>query len=69
MVQELRSLPERAQKMLALDEKVKGLVPHFKKATSALFLGRHQQIAVAMEGALKSKKFLISMQRLILLES
>lgn len=56
LVQDLRSLPSRVEKILLLDAEIKGIVSHFRSASSALFLGRDKQVAIAMEGALKLKE-------------
>lgn len=56
LVQHLRSLPERLENALLIDESVKSLIPLFRSAGNALFLGRDKQVPIAMEGALKLKE-------------
>ena len=56
LIQHLRSLSERLEQILLIDESVKSLVPLFRAASSALFLGRDKQVPIAMEGALKLKE-------------
>ncbi len=56
LIQALRSLPERMERVLNLEEGLKSAVPYFRGVSSALFLGRRKQVAIAMEGALKLKE-------------
>ncbi len=56
VVAELRDLPGRCGKALALDRKIRELAEAFADKEHALFLGRGLHYPVAMEGALKLKE-------------
>ncbi len=56
ILQAMRSLPERVETVLALDESIKVMAQKFAKAHHALFLGRGIHYPVVMEGALKLKE-------------
>jgi len=56
MVREIQSLPEKITELLQHEEDVKKVAAYFKKAENALFLGRHINYPVALEGALKLKE-------------
>src|SRR5438874_2333015 len=55
-VGELNSLPEQVERVLALDEQVRGLAERYQDARDVLFIGRHTGYPVALEGALKLKE-------------
>ena len=52
----LRSLPQRIEEVLKLNDQIKLLAEQFANKQHALFLGRGAQYPVAMEGALKLKE-------------
>jgi len=56
MVREIQSLPEKITELLQHEEDVKKIARYFRKAENALFLGRHINYPVALEGALKLKE-------------
>ncbi|MBI2023506.1 glutamine--fructose-6-phosphate transaminase (isomerizing) [Candidatus Giovannonibacteria bacterium] len=53
---ELKSLPVKIKKILAMDEKIRKLAEKYLKYDNFLFLGRKYQYPVALEGALKLKE-------------
>lgn len=55
-VRQLRSLPEMAERVLALDAPIKAWAQAFVDKQHALFLGRGPTWPIAMEGALKLKE-------------
>ena len=56
IVRQLRTLPQRCEQVLELDEHINILAGRFADKHHALFLGRGVQYPVAMEGALKLKE-------------
>ncbi len=52
----LKQLPELSKKILSLDPVLKTLAKQFDKQQSVIFLGRGEQYAIALEGALKLKE-------------
>ncbi|VVM94357.1 Glutamine--fructose-6-phosphate aminotransferase [isomerizing] [Pseudomonas fluorescens] len=56
LVEELRRLPARLEKALAMDSIVEKVAELFAEKNHTLFLGRGAQFPVAMEGALKLKE-------------
>ena len=56
ILDELREIPEKIQKVIDNEDQVKELGRSMKDATSVLFLGRHVGFPVALEGALKLKE-------------
>jgi len=56
MVREIQALPEKITELLQHEEDVKKVAAYFRKAENALFLGRHINYPVALEGALKLKE-------------
>ncbi|MBK5967637.1 MULTISPECIES: glutamine--fructose-6-phosphate transaminase (isomerizing) [Thiorhodovibrio] len=52
----LRNLPTQIERALTIDEAVAELAQHFVEKHHTLFLGRGEQHAIAMEGALKLKE-------------
>jgi glucosamine--fructose-6-phosphate aminotransferase (isomerizing) len=56
LVQQLKSLPAKVEKVLELDEQIKILAQDFADKHNALFLGRGLHYPIAMEGALKLKE-------------
>ncbi len=55
-LRELSRLPEKATRILDLDEQIKGIAERFKDARNFLYLGRGYNFPVALEGALKLKE-------------
>jgi glutamine---fructose-6-phosphate transaminase (isomerizing) len=53
---ELRSLPEKIEKILLLNDQIEKIAEEFKDATNFLYLGRGYNFPVALEGALKLKE-------------
>jgi glucosamine--fructose-6-phosphate aminotransferase (isomerizing) len=56
LVQQLKSLPAKVEKVLELDKQIKLLAEDFADKHHALFLGRGLHYPIAMEGALKLKE-------------
>lgn len=56
LLNELNNIPEKVQKTLLLNEKIRSLAEIFKDSTNALYLGRGYNFPVALEGALKMKE-------------
>ncbi len=56
LLNELNNIPDKVQKTLLLNEKIKSLAEIFKDSTNALYLGRGYNFPVALEGALKMKE-------------
>jgi glutamine---fructose-6-phosphate transaminase (isomerizing) len=56
LVSELMGLPERVQKVLTLDDTIRGYAEEWKDVRDYFFLGRSGDFPVAMEGALKLKE-------------
>jgi glucosamine--fructose-6-phosphate aminotransferase (isomerizing) len=52
----LRNLPTQIERALTIDDAVAELAQHFVEKHHTLFLGRGEQHAIAMEGALKLKE-------------
>ena len=69
MVSALQSLPAKLEQTLAMAESIEALAEDFADKHHSLFLGRGEQSAIAMEGALKLKKSPIFMLRLMPLVS
>jgi glucosamine--fructose-6-phosphate aminotransferase (isomerizing) len=55
-VDELYQVPEKIEKILKGNEKLKEIADHFKDASNFLYLGRGYLFPVALEGALKLKE-------------
>ncbi|QMU65890.1 MAG: glutamine--fructose-6-phosphate transaminase (isomerizing) [Flavobacteriaceae bacterium] len=55
-LQKMQLIPEKVQKLLEIDEKVKEIAAVFKDAKNCLYLGRGFNFPVALEGALKLKE-------------
>ncbi|NTU96290.1 MAG: glutamine--fructose-6-phosphate transaminase (isomerizing) [Chlorobiaceae bacterium] len=55
-LRELSRIPEKATRILDLDEQIKGIAERFKDARNFLYLGRGYNFPVALEGALKLKE-------------
>jgi len=53
---ELRSLPEKIESILKLNDQIEAIAEEFKDATNFLYLGRGYNFPVALEGALKLKE-------------
>lgn len=56
VLQELRAMPEKVQKVIDNEDQVYALAKSMQDADSVLFLGRHVGFPVALEGALKLKE-------------
>lgn len=56
LMKELKALPERALRVLDLDELIKRIAVNFTACSSVFFMGRSIDWAVSMEGALKLKE-------------
>ena len=68
IVEELEELNDKVALILNDQYKIKEISKEFSKLKHILFLGRDIMYPVAMEGALKMKRFVIFMQKHILLE-
>jgi glucosamine--fructose-6-phosphate aminotransferase (isomerizing) len=55
-LQKLQIIPEKVQKLLEIDDKVKEIANIYKDAKNCLYLGRGFNFPVALEGALKLKE-------------
>jgi len=55
-LKELSRLPEKASRILDLDDQIKAIAERFKDARNFLYLGRGYNFPVALEGALKLKE-------------
>ncbi|ALC06433.1 Glutamine-fructose-6-phosphate aminotransferase [isomerizing] [Corynebacterium deserti GIMN1.010] len=56
VLESLREMPEKIQKVIDVEEQIKQLGHDMANAKSVLFLGRHVGYPVALEGALKLKE-------------
>jgi glucosamine--fructose-6-phosphate aminotransferase (isomerizing) len=56
LLKELYSVPEKIEKLLQINDKIKEIAKLYKDATNFLYLGRGYQFPVALEGALKLKE-------------
>ena len=56
IVNELRLIPEKIEKILQLNDQIEQIAEEFKNATNFLYLGRGYNFPVALEGALKLKE-------------
>lgn len=56
MLVELETLPNKVEKVLGLNDKIREIAYTFKDATNFLYLGRGYNFPVALEGALKLKE-------------
>ena len=56
LINELSLIPEKIQRVLQSEDKIKYIASEFKDATNALYLGRGYNFPVALEGALKLKE-------------
>ncbi len=63
LVEALRGLPARVERVLALDAEIEDLSTAFAEKHHALFLGRGAHFPVALEGRSSSRKFPISTPR------
>lgn len=59
----LHALPARIESMLSQDKVIEALAEDFSDKHHALFLGRGDQFPIAVEGALKLKRFLTFTQK------
>ncbi|MEI7824425.1 MAG: glutamine--fructose-6-phosphate transaminase (isomerizing) [Chlorobiaceae bacterium] len=55
-LRELSEMPEKAARILELNDQIKGIAERFKDAKNFLYLGRGYNFPVALEGALKLKE-------------
>lgn len=56
IAQAITKLPELVEETLALNDSIRGIAAKYKDAKNFLYLGRHYNYPVAMEGALKLKE-------------
>ena len=56
IIGELNALPAQVEKLLGLDAQIEAIAEDFVEKEHALFLGRGEHHAIAMEGALKLKE-------------
>ncbi len=56
LLNELESIPQKVERMLASNDKIKYIAGEIKHASNALYLGRGYNFPVALEGALKLKE-------------
>ena len=56
IVKSMQELPELVEKTLKLSDQIAGIAQKYAKAGNFLYLGRHYNYPVAMEGALKLKE-------------
>ncbi|MCP4546001.1 MAG: glutamine--fructose-6-phosphate transaminase (isomerizing) [bacterium] len=56
LVQELKAIPEKVEKILAMDDEIQKIAKVYSKADNFLYLGRGINFPVALEGALKLKE-------------
>lgn len=56
LVNELENIPEKIERVLKTNDKVKYISEIYKNSTNALYLGRGYNFPVALEGALKLKE-------------
>lgn len=56
LLNELQSMPEKIEKLLKDNEKIKYVASEIMNSTNALYLGRGYNFPIAMEGALKLKE-------------
>ena len=55
-LEEMKLIPEKAEKLLQANEKVKHIASVYKNVSNCLYLGRGYNFPVALEGALKLKE-------------
>ena len=55
-LKELSHIPEKATRILELDDQIRDIAERFKDSLNALYLGRGYNFPVALEGALKLKE-------------
>jgi glutamine---fructose-6-phosphate transaminase (isomerizing) len=56
LLNELESIPEKVERVLKTNDKIKYIADIYKNCTNALYLGRGYTFPVALEGALKLKE-------------
>ncbi len=56
LLSELEAIPEKVEKVLLKNDKIKFIADIYKNSTNALYLGRGYSFPVALEGALKLKE-------------
>jgi glucosamine--fructose-6-phosphate aminotransferase (isomerizing) len=56
LLNELEAIPEKIEKVLKTNDKIKTIAEIYKNSTNALYLGRGYSFPVALEGALKLKE-------------
>lgn len=56
LINELEAIPEKIERVLQTNDKIKFIADVYKNSTNALYLGRGYSFPVALEGALKLKE-------------
>jgi glucosamine--fructose-6-phosphate aminotransferase (isomerizing) len=56
IIRELERMPEKVQRVLKLNDRIKGIAEKYADAQGMMFLGRQFNYPIAMEGALKMKE-------------
>jgi glutamine---fructose-6-phosphate transaminase (isomerizing) len=56
IIKELKSIPEKVEKILQLNDQIEKIAENFVDSTNFLYLGRGYNFPVALEGALKLKE-------------
>lgn len=56
LLTELEAIPDKVEKVLQINDKIKYIADIYKNSTNALYLGRGYTFPVALEGALKLKE-------------
>jgi glucosamine--fructose-6-phosphate aminotransferase (isomerizing) len=56
LLNELEAIPEKIEKVLKTNDKIKSIAEIYKNSSNALYLGRGYSFPVALEGALKLKE-------------
>lgn len=56
LLTELEAIPDKVEKVLQINDKIKYIADIYKNSTNALYLGRGYSFPVALEGALKLKE-------------
>ena len=69
LIDELIEIPSLMKKTLDNEDKIRNIASEVYTAQDALYLGRGECHAIALEGALKLKELVIFMQKVMLLEN
>jgi glucosamine--fructose-6-phosphate aminotransferase (isomerizing) len=56
LLREIFALPKKVEQVIQTEKKIKACALKYHLATSALYLGRHLNFPIALEGALKNKE-------------